>query len=668
MKKTLLSLLILAVFIAGMGRATWLPSLRLLQDTQWDGSLFIPTWSGRCFYFLWIIPAGIGFLGWSVKLRAVFLRGIDQSAAPLLGWALAVSLFSLYVFGLAINEILFWPLVFLFFAPSLPAGWECFKTRIGPWRARAGKNWRSWALAIPALLWALEYLSAPIAWDAVLDHYRFAREVARLHQVLFHWVNHTGDMPKGAELILAGFWSLGGESLAKLSSAIPAILTACLLPAFGREGKGGGWVAGWIFWTCPFFLALYSWGYVEGYLAFFEVLAVYCFWMALQNSRGGAWLPLCAFFLGTAFAIKYTAALALGPVLLIYVYEKVVRKNPLKINLVCFLIFALPLFPWFFKNWLAFGNPLYPLPTPFLGGGIGYSPEMEQGLLTDTGFPKDPLLSRITGEVWSSFFTASNGVNAAMAPLVVMVLPWFWTCVKKRIAIYLVSFSALFFTEWFFMSSSLRHAAAGTVLLAILAAWAWEEAIRAKQWAPKFLLTAGIALSLWLCVSAQLTATAPYASALGLEDPLLRLKRNYSFDLDVYQAYRGIEAHSEVKDKVVAFAVFQTYPLDRIAFVDFKWKRPVFYQWVSRCKTAEELTRLMRKEGVRYFLFQKKEAAAMAKLERDFNWVGLPMGEYDRFWRNYMEPVGSYENTMVYELKDKALERTLDLSRAPGLL
>jgi hypothetical protein len=500
-----------------------------------------------------------------------------------------------------------------------------------------------------------------------LDHFRYAREVSRLHQIPFHWTNHTGDMPKAAELILAGFWNLGGENLSKLSSALPALLTFWLLLIFAREGKGSGTVTGWIFWTCPFFLAIYSWGYAEGFLAFFEVAALFCFWKAIQDSKNRVWLSLVAFFLGMAFAVKYTAVLAIGTMGLVFIYEKIVRKNSFRLSPVCFLVFALALFPWLFKNWLAFGNPFYPLATSIFGAGVGYSPEMERGLLADTGLPLGIGIWERLQVLGRSFFTLSNAVNAAWTLLVAMSLPWVWGVLQKRMGRFLFAFSGLFLLGWITINSSLRHASGGVVVLALLAALAWTEAFKGKKRGVKILFAAGIVISLWLCFSAQLTATSPYAAALGLEDPLLRLKKHYTYSTDTYAAYRYIEEHSEPKDKVIAFGVFQTYPLQRMAFVDFKWKRPIFLQWASQCRTAEQLARLLHREGVRYFLYQKWEAIQMSKVEKDFNLVGLPISEYARFWSYYMDPVAKYENSFVYEVRVRPLVVPRKLSQLPGL-
>ena len=397
------------------------------------------------------------------------------------------------------------------------------------------------------------------------------------------------------------------------------------------------------------------------------MLALYCLWRALQEPKIAFWLPLMAFFLGTAFSIKYTAVLAIAPIGVVLVYEKMVRKNPIRLGWHCLLVFVLPLLPWLLKNGLAFGNPFYPLAISLFGGGTGYSPEMERGLLADTGLPTLSGLSRLPQTLWSSFFTPLNAVNAPWTPLAVMGLPWVLEMVGKKAGRFLATFSLLFFGGWIFVSSSFRHASGGALVLVLLASMAWGEAFKERKTGAKLLFGVGSGLALWLCLSAQLTTTAPYASALGLEDPLLRLKRHYSYDLDTYAAYRGMEAHSQPKDKVIAFGVYQTYPLQRIAFVDFKWKRPIFLQWASQCRTAEQLARLLREEGVRYFLYQKWEAASISHGEKDFNLVGMPVSEYVRFWKYFMQPVGIYENSFVYEARITPLSVSEKLGLLPGL-
>src|SRR5690348_9782158 len=179
--KSLASLVFFLIFLWGVGIPSLFPSLRLLKDTSWDSSFFFPTWGQRFISFLWIVPVGLGFLGWNRWFRGLFFAKIEKSAADLLGYSLTLTLFSLFISELAVNGILYWPLTALFFVVTAREGWKELKGFIfeGIWEGRAPTGW--WLL--PLFLWAFEYFSPPLVWDAILDHFRYAREIARLHQM-----------------------------------------------------------------------------------------------------------------------------------------------------------------------------------------------------------------------------------------------------------------------------------------------------------------------------------------------------------------------------------------------------------------------------------------------------------------------------------------------------
>jgi hypothetical protein len=642
-----ISFIILLLFLWGMGRDAFFPSLRLLLDTQWDLSLFPGMMGRKMLSLCWLVPIGLGLMGWVRVLRVTVLRRVEPPIAFWTGLALSVVFFSFFVFGLAVNGILSRPLVILFFIPMVILKPGKVLEWFSDIRFRT-KCFASLFLTAAGLLWMFEYLSPPLIWDAVLDHFNYAREVARLHQIPFHWTNHTGEMPKLVELILAGFWSLGGESLAKLSIGLAALLMVGFFSLMTREWKGENQNAHLMFWTCPFFLALFSWGYVEGFLAVFEMMALYFLWKALAQPKMGLWIILVAFFLGAAFSVKYTAALAIGACLAIWAWDRGWLGILHWLNWKTVLFFLLPCFPWLFKNYLANGNPFYPLAVFLFGGPPGYDQVMESALWQDTGSPADFSFFKWANLLWNSFFTSNNGVAAAWSPLAAMSLPWFWFVLKKRTGLKMGMFALSLFLLWLLFCTNLRHAAAGMVVLAVMGALAWQIALKKKGIFPRCLFTAGLLLSLWLMVSAQLTVTAPYASALGLEDPLQRLRRHYSSDFGTFSAYQFIENNSDSSDKIMAFAVFQTYPLQRTAFIDFKWRMPIFLKWASSCRTAEELAAVLKKQGVSYFLFQEQEASAMSKKEKDFRLEGMPLSEYDRFWKYFMEPVADFGNACVF--------------------
>ena len=640
----------------------------MLKDTQWNISLFPVLGLKKAAALFWIIPVGLGFFGWVRWIRNSLLTDLKGPIVGLAAWAIALCFFSLYSFALGVNELLYKSLVGLFFVVGIIPGIFEFNDI---WKSIRSKNsgmsfWFPFGLV--ALVWGFEYLSPPIIWDAVLDHFRFSEEVARLHQIPFHWTNHTGDMPKFAEILLAGFWCLGGETLAKLLSGLSVLLTVYLVWVIAQENRFSNKVGQWIFLTCPLFLALFAWGYVEGFLAFYEVLALYCLWQFYKQPEVKHWVYLCAFFLGTAFSIKYTAVLAIVgcDVLLIYHSFKHQRWGS-EFWLVAILLF-LPMVPWVLRNELANGNPLYPLATQWLGGPPGYNTHMESSLLEDTGKPGGFSVVAWATLLWRSFFTMNNKVGAAWTPLLLMSLPWWWGRVfKDRFVVFLLVFTGVFLAGWVLFCTNLRHASGGVLVLVLIAAIAWDKAIKEDgKWA-KIAFGLGCVLSLWLCLSAQLSTTAPYASALGLEDPLKRLKRNYVINLDTFAAYRDIENQSGPWDKVVALGVFQSYPLQRTSFVDFYWKKPTLLRWASDCLTAEELAVRFKKEGALFVLYSREESIHSFDRNKNYQLEGMTEKEYLRFWSYFMQPVAEYENTFVYRVNQTPSAKPIVLHEVPGL-
>jgi hypothetical protein len=406
---------------------------------------------------------------------------------------------------------------------------------------------------------------------------------------------------------------------------------------------------------------------VEGFLTCFEILVLFAFWKNLQKPPRPELHLLTGFFLGFAFAIKMTAGLAFIGLVVPWAFRAGWKKLSGKNVLLMLAGFCVPIFPWYLKDLLAFGDPFYPLAIHWFGGGQGYSAEMEKALLVDTGMPSNFGFWNVLKTFWDCFFTTSNGINAAWTPLWLMALPWMGKILRSRSGFFLGLYAASYLGIWCWVDQSLRHTSGAALGLVLLAGLTWSSVFRKKEKAGKWMFVLGTGLSLWLTLVAQFNATAPYASALGLEDPLLRLKRHYSFDTDTYNAYRGIEAHSSPKDKVLAFGVWQTYPLERTAFVDFKWKRPIFLEWVRESGTAERLAKRLKEEGVEYFLYQEKEATAMAHVEKDFNLEGMTRKEYLRFWNGYMEPVGIYSNCFVFRPKTNLENRELAGIPIPGV-
>lgn len=638
----------------------------MLEDTLWDTSLAGDYWRQRLPGLLLFIPVGLGWVGCAQSLSRVFLGKMDEKLRSPFASTAVLCLFSCYCFGLAVNGLFYALAVLAFFLPFLPSGFLEIKSFLNSVKIPTINNWLLGIGVIASGIWMFEFFSPPIIWDAVLDHFRFAREVARNHFLPFHWTNHTGDIPKFTELIWAGFWVMGGEFMSKASMALSVGLTAWILAAYPKSKGYSGYLGPLFFMTGPCFLALFSWGYVEGHLALFEILSLIAFLELLDAPQKTIWFKTSLFFLGAAFATKYTAVMLLAGFLILFLFLK---RGTLKNNMnwAVFVFFALCPLPWYLRNELANGNPFYPLVTGVFGGPPGFDPGMESALWTDTGRIFGLNYLSLFNHYVSAFFTMNNGIGACWTPLVFMSLPWVMSKPSDKKVLYLIVFSSVYFGLWGFFCTNLRQGSGGCLALLLLASFLWNKAFQESGVVRRIVFALGIVVSIALTLLAQVQTTTPYASALGLEDSLIRLKRNYSFDLDTYCAYRTIEKISETQDKVLAFGVYQTYPLRRTTYVDFFWKKPILLKWAENCKLAGDLALKLREEGIQYIVYQREEASMMSGKEKNFNLTGMPEIQYVEFWKRYAEPVQRFDNCVVYRVGEIPTSTPIPLLDIPGL-
>ncbi|MGH7738684.1 MAG: hypothetical protein ACREL1_00925, partial [bacterium] len=474
--------------------------------------------------------------------------------------------------------------------------------------------------------------------------------------------------PKGAELIWAGFWTLGGESLARLSGGL--VLAAALYAAlvFARRWKTPEWPVCLILTACPFWLAIFGWGYDEGLLALYEVLILMGLDFSLREPRNRPiGFAVAFFFAGAALGVKYTALFAWSGLGVILLYEKFWTNPKIRFDWKWIFWISLPCVPWLLRNALANGNPFYPMAESWWGGPPGYNASMESALWADTGSLGHWTLLSALKTLALDFGTSRNQVGAFLAPLLLMSVP-FWKLLRKSDeAKRWFIFSAVFFAAWIIFCTNLRHAAGGLLALVFLAGAAWALGLRSSHRSLRWVFVLGLVFSIWGTWVVQANSTRPYGCALGIQDPLARLGRNYNIDFDSFAAYATVEKNSAPLDKSMAFGVYETYPLRRTAFVDFFWKKPIFLAWASHCQTAEQLAEKLKREGVTTFIYQRLEAVYMSRKEKDFKLSGMSVSEYSRFWRLYTEPIASFENSTVYQMRTRPLPQPRFLTDIPGL-
>ena len=169
-----------------------------------------------------------------------------------------------------------------------------------------------------------------------------------------------GLLLKGSSLAQWYHWMLGAASVASVAALSRAL-----------HARASGLLAAVAFATMPTVTLLAGWAYVDLGVVFFIVLSMLCYlrWRAREET---AWLFLSALFAGSAAGSKYTAGFQ-GLLLVLAVFYSSLRgqkplrqasKNAIGVAFVVGLVAC----PWWIKNVVYTGNPLYPFCYSIFGG------------------------------------------------------------------------------------------------------------------------------------------------------------------------------------------------------------------------------------------------------------------------------------------------------------
>lgn len=652
------------LMLSGLGPLRW--ESGHLYDLTWTWVGAPDRWARMLLAWAWIPGIVAGFWGWTYWLRKSFLRASGGFAAPHLAWASALGLYPLWLYGWGVQGLLnAWTAV-LFFVPGWWALWRHEEAR--PSFASLEKylpegRAARWGLAFGAGLWVADASTEPLFWDALVDHFQFAREAARTGFLPLGWPLFNGTGPKSADLMLSGFICLGGERLAHLMMLLPAFSCVLLLGDWAeRLGGGRRWV-GLLMVGTPFLLPLFTWGFVEGFLGYFLAAAAAGLLWESEGENARVQLRASVFLLGVGASVKWTACFAVAGWLAVWLWRlgrprQAPRWDPLWIPL-----FLAPCAPWMLRAWIGQGNPFFPLGASWFPLPPGYDAARVAAILQAT-VPPAPGWLGFAGNLWKNFFTSGNGMlTFPLGALLWMSLPW-------RTGTFAWGRTALFFTAtltaWGFQSSHLRHGVVLVLILTAVSAVAWHQAFQ-KTRAVRWLFVAAWCVGGWTAFASLCRTTVPFSADLGMEDNWDRVARNYYMDGETRGAYRWIERHSDPADRVLIFTSFLSYPLERAAFFDLQWENPTLLRWSAEEGSADALARRLKRQGVVFLIYERLESDFLAGGDPRFGERSMPEAEWVKFWGIWTEPEVRWENTVVYRLRATPATGKRPLVDLPGL-
>jgi hypothetical protein len=268
-------------------------------------------------------------------------------------------------------------------------------------------------------------LSPPLAFDALVYHlalprlYLQAGRIVYVPQIMF-W-----GMPQTGEMLYTWGMGLAGEQTAALIGWGFGLLTLV-----GLAGVLQAYVSRRVAWVAVasliagYTLAIsLSWAYIDWLMGLWG----FCFFTSLLQwrfSRSYRSLFATGAFAGFAFATKYTGGLLALISIFVLAWDAFRKRldgskkeNQLPIFMRRLLVFsgaaAMVALPWLLKNWIATGNPFYPLIFP-AGAMDAVRLRLYQSVIPWGGW-QDALLLPLRATYWG--VEGANGYGASIGPL-----------------------------------------------------------------------------------------------------------------------------------------------------------------------------------------------------------------------------------------------------------
>lgn len=396
-------------------------------------------------------------------------RGVDALNAVGAG---AVG-FALLTFAAGLGGVLYGWLAVAATAITAAAGAVRLWRATRGWRTRNLMTFPRWQIATIVLLAATALLAAvatgaPVnGFDALAYHVSVPVVYERHHEIVeLPWSWHSYQ-PFTVEMLITDgllLWNPVQGAFASLVLVLGAT-AAVVVGARLAAGTAVGLIAGAIFLTQPLVAWEATAALVDGGIAFAVALAALNL-VVLARVRQPAALLATGIFAGAAAGMKYVglfAAAAIGLAVLLVAGR---RASAVTITAAA-AAGALVALPWYVKNWVLTGNPLY----PFVFGGLSESAQnWVESAVSEYGFghtPQDVLLLPIR------LVTESDAFDGAgwLSPLVLVFPPLALVeRTGRRYVLIALACCAFYLACWFATSQQARFLIPAMPVLSALAA------------------------------------------------------------------------------------------------------------------------------------------------------------------------------------------------------
>lgn len=330
--------------------------------------LLVASWRIVLVFGLVSLSGGLGHSLLKGKADQPFSQTVLQAALglgilSLVTLAIGSTLgFQLWLFALLIIAL------GVFLRINIRVWWVSWKALKDAW-LDSGKFGKVIAVSAVFILFTtlLISLAPPIEFDALSYHLAIPHAYLQAGRISYLPDNMFWGMPEGMEMLNTLAMLFGGSEAALLLGWSIGLLTLLGIFSFTRErfGSDAGWVALACLLVGETFSASLAWGYVEWPSMLFATAMLIALddWLGTSDRKS---LILAGVFAGLCLSTKYTAGIMLlAGFAVIFRHSRSLKWKGTLSSLLLFGSSAVILFsPWLIKNFLATGNPLYPLLFP----------------------------------------------------------------------------------------------------------------------------------------------------------------------------------------------------------------------------------------------------------------------------------------------------------------
>lgn len=274
-------------------------------------------------------------------------------------------------------------------------------------------------VALTCLFAFLVALTPPIEWDAQLYHLLEGKYALARGRIADPPDIPTFDYPSFVEMIYLAALAVKGDVVAKILHWSFGILTIGAVWACARRvwNTQVAWMAAATLMAIPTWVTVMGWAYSDAALALYSFGSFYATVIA-REKKSTRWVILAGAFAGFALGTKNTAMIV--PAALALLTWRFSRQG--FANAVVFCLVALGVAaPWYVRNWVFVGNPIYPY---FIGGKYWDAFRAAWSTRWGTGLLNDPL--RLLLVPWDATINGQEGTisySATLGPLMLAFTP-----------------------------------------------------------------------------------------------------------------------------------------------------------------------------------------------------------------------------------------------------